>query len=129
MSPRAWTASEFAELLAQSITILIGSPAGFALGRVAGPEAELLTLAVHPAARRRGVGLTLMLAFETEAAARGAEEALLEVDASNLAARALYARMGYRAVGRRPGYYLRKAERPVDALVLHKPLGHPPNVH
>ena len=103
--------------------MLAAQPGGFALGRVAGPEAELLTLAVHPRARRRGLGRALVAAFEAEAAARGAAEVLLEVAATNHAARALYARLGYVAVGRRPGYYRRAGAPPVDALVLRRGLG------
>lgn len=121
-TPRPWTAAEFAAFLAEPSTILVTRPEGFAVGRVAGPEAELLTLAVEPAARRRGVGRALVLAFEAEAAARGAAEALLEVAATNGEGRALYAALGYRQAGRRRGYYGREAAPPIDALVLAKPL-------
>ena len=62
----------------------------------------------------------LVADFEAAAAARGAEECLLEVAVTNAAARALYAGLGYAPVGRRPGYYRRPARRPVDALVLRK---------
>jgi ribosomal-protein-alanine N-acetyltransferase len=117
-TPRPWSAAEFGALLAQPTTLLAVLPGGFALGRVAGPEVELLTLAVHPARRRRGVGSALVQAFEAAAAARGATESLLEVAVTNAAARALYARLGYRPAGRRPGYYLRAGAPPVDALVL-----------
>jgi ribosomal-protein-alanine N-acetyltransferase len=121
--PRPWTAAEFALLLAEPSTLLTARPAGFALGRVAGPEAELMTLAVHPGNRRRGHGTALVLAFEAAAAARGAEEAFLEVAASNVPARGLYARLGYACAGRRPAYYTPAGAPPVDALVLRKRLG------
>jgi ribosomal-protein-alanine N-acetyltransferase len=121
-TPRPWSAAEFAALLDQPGTLLATRPGGFALGRVAGPEAELLTLAVHPAARRRGLATRLVAAFEAEAAARGAEECLLEVAETNAAARALYARLGYLPAGRRRGYYRRPAAPAVDALVLRKVL-------
>jgi len=121
-TPRPWTASEFAALLGQEAALLVARPAGFALGRIAGPEAELLTLAVHPGARRRGLGSALVAAFEAAAAARGAAEALLEVAETNAPARALYHGLGYRPVGRRPGYYRRAAAPPLDALVLRKRL-------
>ncbi len=120
---RPWTVAEFVTLLAQETTILATRRAGFALGRVAGPEAELLTLAVHPEARRQGVGRALVQAFEAEATARGAEKALIEVSVENAAACALYRGLGYRTVGRRPAYYGGTTAPPVDALVLGKPLG------
>lgn len=119
-SPRPWTAAEFAGLLAQPGTLLACLPGGFALGRVAGPEAELLTLAVHPTARRRGLATRLVGDFEAQAAGNGAEEYLLEVAETNAPARALYLRLGYAEAGRRPGYYRRFGAPPVDALVLRK---------
>ncbi len=121
-TPRPWTAAEFASLLGQTGVLLASRSEGFALGRVAGPEAELLTLAVHPDARRQGLATLLMREFEAQAASVGAEECLLEVAASNGPARELYARIGYTSVGRRPGYYRRPTAPPVDALVLRKAL-------
>lgn len=121
-TPRPWTAAEFAAFLAEPSTVLALRTDGFAIGRVAGPEAELLTLAVAPAARRRGLGRTLVLVFEAEAAARGAALALLEVAVTNEAGRGLYAALGYAQVGRRPGYYARRGAPPVDALVLSRDL-------
>ena len=130
-TPRPWTAAEIAALLAQPGTLLAEAPRAFALGRVAGPEAELLTLAVHPDARRRGLARALVGRIEAMAAAAGAEEIFLEVAATNAAARALYAGLGYAQTGRRPRYYARPAAPPVDALVLRKrlaPEGPPGNV-
>jgi ribosomal-protein-alanine N-acetyltransferase len=124
-APRPWTAGEFAALLAAPTTLVVARAAGFALGRVAGPEAELLTLAVHPEARRRGLGRGLVAGFEAAAAARGAVEVLLEVAVTNAAGRALYDGLGYAVVGRRRGYYRPAGGAPVDALVLRRGLGAP----
>lgn len=121
-APRPWTAEEFALLLKIPTTLAAIRPQGFALGRVAGPEAELLTLAVAPEARGRGLGAALIAAYEAAALARGAEESFLEAAETNPPARALYARLGYRPAGRRPGYYARRGAPPVAALVLRKPL-------
>jgi ribosomal-protein-alanine N-acetyltransferase len=122
-TPRPWTAAELAGLLAQPSTLLATRSGGFALGRVAGPEAELLTLAVHPAARRRGLATRLVGDLERLATTAGAGECLLEVAATNHPARALYHRLGYIAVGRRPGYYRPASGPPIDAIVLRKALG------
>jgi ribosomal-protein-alanine N-acetyltransferase len=121
-TPRPWTAAEFGQLLAEPTTLMATLPEGFALGRIAGPEAELLTLAVHPEARRRGHATALVAAFEAAAAARGATVALLEVAVTNAGARALYGRLGYAEAGRRPGYYVRPGAPAVDALVLRRDL-------
>ena len=125
--PRPWSVAEFAALIRQPGTLLAVEPGGFALGRLAGPEAELLTLAVHPAARRRGLGTKLVLAYEVQARDAGAEESLLEVAVTNAAARALYARLGYLEAGRRRGYYVCAGAPSVDALVLRRALAPPPN--
>lgn len=122
-TPRPWTVAEFASFIAEPTTLLVALHDEFALGRVTGPEAELLTLAVHPLARRQGLGQRLLSMFEAQATQRGAEEALLEVATTNVAARALYAGAGYAVAGRRAGYYTRAGAPPVDALVLRKPLG------
>ena len=117
---QAWSAAEFADLLAQPGARAVGVAAGFALIRVAAVEAELLTIAVRPGARRKGVGAGLLGQALAEAAAAGAEEVFLEVAEDNGAARALYARAGFVEAGRRPGYYRRGDGRRIDALVLRR---------
>nr|WP_264185448.1 GNAT family N-acetyltransferase [Roseicella aerolata] len=92
--------------------------AGFVLARAAGGEAEILTLAVAPAARRQGIGAALMAGALAGAAARGAEAMFLEVAAGNAAALALYRGLGFAEVGRRRRYYADGA----DALVLRRDL-------
>ena len=116
--PRPWTSEEFATVVGAAGTILVTRPTGFAVGRAAAGQAELLTLAVDPERRRRGAGRALLAAFEARATAEGAAEAVLEVAEGNTAARVLYAGSGWRPVGRRPGYYADGQ----DALVLSKPL-------
>lgn len=123
--PRPWSAAEFQALLADPAVFLETAEghAGFALGRAAAGEAELLTLAVDPLFRRRGIGGTLLAAFEAAARGRDAETAFLEVAEDNLPARALYAAAGYAETGRRPGYYRRADGGTVSALVLRRQLG------
>ncbi len=117
--PRPWSATEFAALRSMPGSVEIVRHGGIALGRVTADEAELLTIAVHPDARRRGLGADLLAAFHDAARRRGAGTAFLEVAETNAAARALYARAGYAAVGRRPGYYA-EARPPVDAIVMSR---------
>ncbi|MNE73850.1 ribosomal-protein-alanine N-acetyltransferase [compost metagenome] len=81
-------------------------------------EAEILTLAVRPSARRSGLGARLVEAAVVRAAALGAERMFLEVAGDNAAARALYARAGFHEAGRRRGYYARADGSREDALVL-----------
>ncbi len=78
-------------------------------------EAHITTFAVDPAWRRRRIGERLLVAILDVAAARGAREATLEVRLSNLPARRLYEKYGFRPVGLRPRYYSDDNE---DALVM-----------
>ncbi len=125
-TPRPWSGDEFAALLALETTLLAARVGGFALGRVAGPETELMTLAVLPEMRRQGLARTLLADFEAEARMRGAEEAFLEVAETNAVARALYGGAGYVSAGFRRDYYSARASVRVGALVLRKPLAPKP---
>ena len=78
---------------------------GFLAARRVADEVHVLSVAVDPAQRRRGVARALLDAVLLDERASGARAALLEVRASNLAACAFYARTGFVAVGRRPRYY------------------------
>lgn len=120
--PRPWSEAEIADLLASPLCFVLPAPDGFLLGRVVAGEAEVLTVAVRPVAQGRGVGLQLVRAFLAEAARRGADSAFLEVAETNLAARAVYARAGFRQTGRRRGYYHAADAAPVDALVMLRKL-------
>lgn len=124
-NPPPWSAAGFAALLDSPHVFVLTAPAAdaFALGRVIGPEAELLTLATDPDARRQGLARALMAEFEREARARGAETLFLEVAETNTAALALYTRCGFTPNGRRPGYFSTEDGKPLAALLLCKPLG------
>lgn len=78
-------------------------------------EAHVTTFAVMPEWRRRGIGARLMLAQLRLAIQVGASVATLEVRLSNIAARNLYQRFGFRPVGVRPRYYSDNGE---DALIM-----------
>ncbi|SLN46039.1 ribosomal-protein-alanine N-acetyltransferase [Pseudoruegeria aquimaris] len=119
---RPWTADEFAALLADPACFLAARAEGFALGRAVAGEAELLTIAVAPEARRAGHGRALLAAFEAAARAAGARTAFLEVDAENAPALGLYLSNGYGESGRRKGYYRHADGHRSDALVLSKAL-------
>jgi len=78
-------------------------------------EAHVTTFAVHPDWRRQGIGERLLLTLLDVALARRAREATLEVRLSNVAARRLYEKYGFRPVGLRPRYYSDNGE---DALIM-----------
>jgi ribosomal-protein-alanine N-acetyltransferase len=99
----------------------IDARGGFVLARVAADEAEILTLAVMPAARRGGLARGLLRRAMQEAAEAGAASLFLEVAADNAAARALYADEGFCRVGQRLRYYPGGG----DALVLRRMIDPP----
>jgi ribosomal-protein-alanine N-acetyltransferase len=98
---------------------------GFIVGRQLVDEAEIITLAVKPDARRAGVGKALLGGFERTAQAAGAERVVLEVSDRNAAARGLYEGAGYEMIARRTGYYPGDSEGAEDALVLEHRLPGP----
>lgn len=113
-----WDQAALAELLASPGVFAVAEVEGFILIRVVVDEAEILTLAVRPSARRGGLGARLVEAAMVRAAALGAERIFLEVAESNVAARALYARSGFVEMGRRRGYYSHADGSREDALTL-----------
>ena len=124
---RSWTADDIARLMDimggfALITEEFDGVTGFILARVMGGEAEILTLAVAPWARRRGVGLELVEAAAAEAVRRDAAALFLEVAADNPAAVALYERAGFERAGLRRAYYARPDAPSADALVLRRTL-------
>lgn len=97
--------------------------AGFILLRAVLDQAEVLTLAVHPAARKTGIARALLSRAEHHLDQSGVTSLFLEVAEDNAAALALYKSMGYDPIGRRPNYYRRAGGR-VAALNLAKRLSH-----
>lgn len=87
------------------------------------PDAEILTLGVLPALRRRGIGRTLLDAAAGQVRQAGAARLLLEVAANNDAATSLYRQAGFRPLSRRRHYYRRAGSPAVDADVLVLELG------
>ena len=100
-------------------------PAGFVLVRAVADEAEILTLAVVPCARRQGIAKSLMRAAAGYSRRCGAERLLLEVAVDNAAARGLYDTLGFAQLGRRPGYYRRPGRPAMDCLIMSLSLAAP----
>jgi ribosomal-protein-alanine N-acetyltransferase len=116
-----WDRAAIAALLALPgsmgwVALVDGEPRGYVLARMAGGEAEILSIGVLPESRRQGIGRSLLAA----AIARlGAQPIFLEVSEDNSAALALYSGPGFLPVGRRRGYY-RTAAGAKDAVVLRR---------
>lgn len=116
--PTPWDAAAFQTLLDQDGVFVLETTDGFILMRAVADEAEILTLAVRPAARRQGLATRLLTQGATVAASCGAMRLFLEVAADNDGALALYGGAGFVEAGRRPGYYARPGGGGEDALIL-----------
>jgi [ribosomal protein S18]-alanine N-acetyltransferase len=93
---------------------------GFVLSRRGADMAEMLTIAVAPALRRKGVGAALLTRHLATLAAEGAKSLALEVETDNRAALALYRRFGFHEVGERKAYYRKADGMRAAALVLRR---------
>lgn len=118
----AWTPETFWSELAHPGTrwyvVAVGEAdeiLGYAGLLVPGPEADVQTVAVAPAAQGQGVGGTLLEALITRAGERGATSLMLEVRADNPAAVRLYEKRGFERVAVRRRYY---QPDDVDAWVM-----------
>lgn len=107
----AWSAQQLSGSLAHAgsyarqIKATDNALAGFSLCRSAGPEVELLLIAVRPEHQGLGLGRKLIAIAVSDARQRDATELFLEVRENNLAARALYRTTGFADIGRRTDYY------------------------
>jgi len=120
---RGWGEDEVYRLLIEKSVIahraMIGrTMAGFILSRLAGGEGEILSIAIAPRHRGRGLARPLLDLNLRRLAGLGARSVFLEVDENNAPARALYRRAGFAEVGRRQSYYQSGA----SALVLRRDL-------
>ena len=80
--------------------------------------ADMMNLAVSPEYRRQRIGESLVTSLVEYLQKNGVLALLLEVRVSNAQAIALYHKMGFEQVGRRPKYYHHPRE---DALILRIP--------
>ena len=89
------------------------------IAQVLDQEAEIITLAVHPEKRRRGLARRLIEELTKTVANNPKKRILLEVAESSLPARKLYESMGFQVFHRRTGYY-KGYSGSDDALLMEK---------
>lgn len=122
---RPWSTLDFERLLGERGVVGDGlflgaaaKPSGFVLSRVVLDEAEILTVAVAPEIRGKGLSIPLFERHLDELSRRGVRHVHLEVEEGNLAAIALYRRFGFKDSGRREGYYQKGDGSRVAALTM-----------
>jgi ribosomal-protein-alanine N-acetyltransferase len=124
---RGWSDGEIENLLLDRNVIAHRAMAGrgligFILSRMAFDEAEILSVAVASAQRGRGLSRRLLDLHLRRLSGIGVRRVFLEVDEGNIPARKLYARAGFRDVGRREAYFQDQRGRGAAALVLRRDL-------
>ena len=117
----AWTFAQFAEELHHpygwQLVAFTREPyqfGGYICCRSVAGEAEILKIAVTPTFRGQGVGSLLLQAAVTRMVEEKATRCYLEVRDSNIVAKGLYEKFGFRQIGHRKGYYSSPRE---DAIV------------
>lgn len=121
LHPYPWSRGNFADSLGAGYSAWVqhvgGQACGYAVMLSVLDEAHLLNISVARSAQGRGLGAALLAFLCGRAREGGASQFFLEVRPSNLAARALYERAGFEAIGRRKGYYPAPGGRE-DAIVM-----------
>ena len=116
-----WSLESLELMLTEQASALVALEDGRVLGYVGMmcvlDEGQIINVAVHPDARRRGVGRSLMQAAEAYAKERGIVFLSLEVRESNIAARSMYSSLGWEEQGIRKGFYSHPVE---NACVMTK---------
>ena len=117
-----WSESSVAYELTNPLSLWLvavkdGEVAGYIGSQSVPPESDVMNIAVHPGHRRRGIGEALVAELVRQLQRSGNTSLTLEVRASNESAIALYHKLGFCQVGRRPNYYRNPRE---DALILRK---------
>jgi [ribosomal protein S18]-alanine N-acetyltransferase len=113
---RGWSEDEFERLLLDRAVVAhrvtIGRKlVGFIISRIILGEAEILSVAVASARRGKGLAQQMLNLHLRRLAGLGTRTVFLEVSEDNVPANRLYQRAGFRAVGRREGYYPDRADK------------------
>lgn len=118
----AWSEKSIASELTNKLSLWLVAVDGDTVAGYIGSQtvlgwADMMNLCVAPDYRRQGIGEKLTMELEKQLRKNGATCLTLEVRVSNAPAIALYEKMGFQQVGKRPRYYEKPRE---DALILRK---------
>ncbi len=122
--PSPWDLNSFSSEIGRSFsllwTLLIDEVLkGYICFWIFANETHLMNIAVHPEWRSKELGKGLLCKMIEVGISKRAKTAWLEVRPSNLVARSLYEKAGFKEVGFRPRYYKETNE---DAIIMSLPL-------
>lgn len=117
-----WSENSVASELSNPLSAWLVAMDGDALAGYVGSqsvmgESDMMNIAVDAHYRRQGIAQALVEALVTQLKEKGNHSLTLEVRISNAPAIALYEKLGFEQVGKRPNYYRNPKE---DALILRK---------
>ncbi len=118
----AWSERSIASELTNNLSLWLVAVDGDTVAGYIGSQtvlgwADMMNLCVAPDYRRQGIGEKLTAELERQLKENDVTCLTLEVRVSNAPAIALYEKLGFRQVGKRPRYYEKPRE---DALILRK---------
>lgn len=118
----AWSEKSIASELTNKLSLWLVAVDGDTVAGYIGSQtvlgwADMMNLCVAPDYRRRGIGEKLTAELEHQLKENDVTCLSLEVRVSNAPAIALYEKLGFQQVGKRPRYYEKPRE---DALILRK---------
>ena len=122
-----WSEASFAAQFAARSAVTLGwfedeTLIAFALFQDTAGEADLLTVATHPARLGQGIARRLLTTLIEDLKQRGTMRLTLDVAEDNAPARHLYTSLGFTEDGRRPRYYTHGRLAPADAILMSKML-------
>ena len=99
------------------VAVEAGKIVGYAVATASGKDGHVVSVAVDPRHRRRGIGTALLSAVTHKFVEEGVEQIHLEVRKGNTAGISFYERMGFRIFSEIRDYYADGE----DAWVLRRP--------
>ncbi len=126
--PRYWNRQAFTDFFSvdNTFALLVESaekPVAMIVYRVAMEDADIITIAVLPGSRRKGIARMLLEKIIADCGRKGVQKIFLEVEDGNSAGLSLYEQAGFRHISRRKLYYQQLDGSLTDALVMEKRLG------
>ena len=117
-----WSESSVASELSNPLSAWLVAMDGDVLAGYVGSqsvmgESDMMNIAVDAHYRRQGIAQALVKELVAQLKEKGNHSLTLEVRISNQPAIALYEKLGFEQVGKRPNYYRNPKE---DALILRK---------
>lgn len=104
--PAGWPEDEMKVHISKDLCLGVGTPLkSFALIQIGGDQADILTIATAPEARRNRHAQNIIQAGEDALKNSKVRTLFLEVSEANIGAIALYKTLGFQPIGRRPAYY------------------------